>query len=125
MAIITFSDSADKSNDSLPWADDYYKNLSASKQKRFMDTYFLVTRGNEAGVKGWIVETKEFKVWVWRDALNPLVQAISHVSTHECGLVCKFNMTKTLRLRPEFAVDSEVPALYRVNDQGFFQVPIT
>ena len=122
MAIITFDNSEKTGSDGLPWADDYYKNLSASKQKRFLDTYFLITRGNSAGVKGWIVESKEFKIWVWRDNSNALAQAVMHASTHECGLVCKFTVTSTLRLRPEFAVDSEIPAIYRVNDQGFFQV---
>lgn len=124
MAIITFENSKNADGLGLSWVDEYYQALTPTKQKRFIDTYFLIKRGNQASIKGWICETEDFKLWVWTDALTPLVQAITHATEHECGIVCKFSMSKTKRLVPNFAVDSEIPALYSTSDKGFLLKPI-
>ena len=121
MAIVRFDDLSESTSDLLPWVDDYYAKLTPSKQKKFIGTFFVVVKGNEAGTKGWICETTEFKLWVWKDALNPLLAASNHAKEHECAIVCEFQLTKTGRLKPLFAVDSEIPAMYSKHERGFFQ----
>lgn len=121
MAIIKFESEPSNTGSEKPWVDDYYNQLTPSKQKKFLATFFTVERGNEAGKKGWICETSEFKVWVWMDSVQALNEAATHAEVHEVSLLVSFTVNRNGRLKPEFAVDSEIPALYKRSSKGFFQ----
>lgn len=124
MAIITFSSEESLSYDELPWVDVYVGNLKGQKLEKFMNAYHAVMSGLEASSKGWIVNSREFKAWVWKSDLAMLKQALGESKRLECALLMKFVLTKNGKLKPIFAIDDEIPALLsKLTESGFGYIP--
>lgn len=124
MAIITFSTEENSSYEELPWIDVYVGNLKGQKLEKFLSAYHVVMSGVEASSKGWIVNSREFKAWVWKSDFAVLQKALDESKRLECALLMKFVSTKNGKLKPIFAIDDEIPALLsKLTESGFSYIP--
>lgn len=73
MAVVFYESPED--NYDKPWVEDYYNSLEVSKQKTFFKQVFLVEKVSVTQ-KGLIIETLEFKSWMWKSETSTLELAI-------------------------------------------------
>jgi hypothetical protein len=119
MAIITFNEDTPSNYEELPWAEAWLEKLPVKKRTEAMTLYFLISSGSKTK-KGWILNSLEFKIWVWGSEEPNLLKAIQVAQTQECALVVKLRVTQKNKATPIIAVDDAIPCFLILKDGTSF-----
>lgn len=98
-----------------PWVEDYFDNLDAPKQKNFFKQVFLAEKAILTQ-KGYILETREFKSWLWKSESVVLDQAVQ--ACRENGHAVCLGFRKGANGKFKTLVGSDSSIVQMVKEEG-------
>lgn len=90
----------------LPWVESYVETLDKAKKAAFSKSVFLVKRGI-ATDRGFILETVEFKFWMWKSESSVLEEALESSIEKGAALVAMFTKNQKGLYKPILGLDSD------------------
>jgi hypothetical protein len=97
---------SEEADNPLPWVEAYVETLDKAKKGSFCKTIFLVKRGNSTE-RGFILETEEFKFWMWKSESSVLATAFKGAFENGEALVVMFTKNAKGLYKPTLGLDSD------------------